>query len=88
MKTVRVLRIFGSSSTIRTLRWNSENNPDLRAAICADLDQLGLVLDPAKNASLRTEGEISAAHSKVKVFVIPANEELVVARETLRRIAA
>jgi acetate kinase len=65
-----------------------ENNPDLRAAICAGLDQLGIVLDPAKNAALRTEGEISAAGSRVKVFVIPANEELVVARETLRCISS
>lgn len=65
-----------------------ENNPGLRAAICARLDQLGLVLDPAKNAALRGEGEISAAGSRVKVFVIPANEELVVARETLRCISS
>lgn len=66
-----------------------ENNPDLRAAICARLDQLGLVIDPAKNAALRgTEGEISAARSRAKIFVIPANEELVVARETARCIAA
>jgi len=65
-----------------------ENNPDLRTAICADLAQLGVVLDPARNVALRGEGEISAAGSKVKVFVIPANEELVVARETLRCLAA
>jgi acetate kinase len=66
-----------------------ENNPDLRAAICAQLDQLGIVIDPAKNAALRgAEGEISAAHSRTKIFVIPANEELVVARETARCIAA
>ena len=66
-----------------------ENNPDLRAAILRDLGQLGLVLDPAKNEALRgAEGEISAPASRVRVFVIPANEELVVARETLRCIAA
>ena len=65
-----------------------ENNPDLRAAICAELDQLGLVLDPAKNAALKGEGEISAAGSRVKVLVIPANEELVVARETVRCISS
>jgi acetate kinase len=63
-----------------------ENNPQIRAAICAQLDQLGLVLDPARNAAVRGEGEISAAGSRVRVFVIPANEELVVARETLRCI--
>ncbi|MSU47946.1 MAG: acetate kinase [Opitutus sp.] len=66
-----------------------ENNPVLRAAICANLSGLGLELDAAKNSALRgTEGEISAAASRTKVFVIPANEELVVARETLRCIAA
>jgi acetate kinase len=66
-----------------------ENSPDLRAAILRDLEQLGIVLDPAKNDALRgAEGEISAPASRVRVFVVPANEELVVARETLRWIAA
>ena len=65
-----------------------ENSPRVRAAICADLDGLGIVLDPAANESLRSEGEISAAGSRVRVLVIPANEELVVARETMRCIAS
>jgi acetate kinase len=66
-----------------------ENTPDLRAAILRDLDQLGIVLDPARNDALHgTEGEISAPASRTKVLVIPANEELVVARETLRCLAA
>jgi len=67
-----------------------ENNPDLRAAICAGLEEFGLVIDPANNAAVirGAEGEISAADSRAKIFVIPANEELVVARETLRCIAA
>src|ERR1043166_2665159 len=62
-----------------------ENRTELRAAICADLDQLGIVLDAEKNNSTRaTEGVISAANSRVKVMVIPTNEELVVAREAKR----
>ena len=66
-----------------------ENNPQIRAAICANLSTLGIAIDDAKNNALRgTEGEISAANSCTKIFVIPANEELVVARETLRCIAA
>jgi acetate kinase len=66
-----------------------ENQTDVRAAILGGLEPLGIVLDPAANGALRgTEGEISAPSSRVKVFVIPANEELVVARETLRQIAA
>jgi acetate kinase len=62
-----------------------ENRAELRAAICADLDQLGIVLDAEKNSSTRaTEAVISTANSRVKVMVIPTNEELVVARETKR----
>ena len=62
-----------------------ENRVELRDAICANLDQLGIVLDPVKNNSTRaTEGVISTAASRVKVMVIPTNEELVVAREAKR----
>ena len=62
-----------------------ENRAELRAAICADLDQLDIVLNTEKNNSTRaTEAVISAANSRVKVLVIPTNEELVVARETKR----
>lgn len=62
-----------------------ENRAELRAAICANLDQLGIVLDAEKNAATRaTEAVISAANSRVQVLVIPTNEELVVARETKR----
>lgn len=62
-----------------------ENNPELRAAICANLEELGLKLDPAKNAALRgEEGFIHADDSKIKVMVVPTNEELVIAREAQR----
>jgi acetate kinase len=66
-----------------------EHNPDLRAAICASLPNLGILIDPAKNEAARgREAEISSAASRVRVFVVPANEELVVARETVRHLAA
>ena len=62
-----------------------ENRTDLRAAICANLHQLGIVLDASKNDSAKAqEAVISAANSRVKVLVIPTNEELVVAREVKR----
>jgi acetate kinase len=62
-----------------------ENQTGLRAAICAELDQLGIVLDPALNEKTRAvEGTISAPGSAVKLLVIPTNEELVVAREVRR----
>jgi len=63
----------------------AENRPGIRAAICHDLDQLGILLDPAANAATRaTEAVISTPGSRVKILVIPANEELVVAREARR----
>jgi acetate kinase len=62
-----------------------ENQADIRAAICANLGNLGIKLDAAKNNFTRAaEAIISAADSAVKIFVIPANEELVVAREAKR----
>jgi len=62
-----------------------ENRADIRAAICANLENLGIRIDVEKNISTRaTEAEISVPDSRVKIFVIPTNEELVVARETKR----
>ena len=62
-----------------------ENRAELRAAICANLDQLGILLDPSENAATRAkEAVISSPESRVKIMVIPTNEELVVARETKR----
>jgi acetate kinase len=66
-----------------------ENSPEIREAICAGTDGLGLRVDQGLNAAVRrSEGEISAAGSSVKLLVIPANEELIVANETLRFLAA
>ncbi len=62
-----------------------ENRADMRAAICANLENLGIKLDPVKNQGTRAvEAIISSADSQVKIFVIPTNEELVVAREAKR----
>jgi len=62
-----------------------ENRPEIRAAICARLDQLGIELDIEKNNAARAEeAVISAPTSRVKIIVIPTNEELVVAREVKR----
>lgn len=65
-----------------------ENNADLRADICAGLDAFGITLDPAKNAACRaTEAGIGAAGSPASILVIPANEELVLAREVFRKLS-
>ncbi len=62
-----------------------ENRAGIRAAICSNLDQLGIRLDAEKNASAQAgETVISADDSPAKVMIIPTNEELVVAREVKR----
>ena len=62
-----------------------ENESLIRAGLCAGLEDLGIELDSALNASTRaTETVISTPGSRVKLMVIPTNEELVVARETKR----
>ena len=66
-----------------------ENNPWLRQAVCEGLEEYGIVLDEARNESVRgVEGEISAHEGKVRVFVVPANEELVLAREVYRKVSS
>lgn len=65
-----------------------ENGAPIRAAVCEGLEAFGIKLDPELNATCRaTETEISAADSPVKVLVIPANEELVLAREVFRKLS-
>jgi acetate kinase len=67
-----------------------ENNPWLRSGVCAGLEDLGVVIDEAANAEMirGKEGRISTAESSIQVFVIPANEELVLAREVQRYMQA
>ena len=59
-----------------------ENSPRIRDQICNGLEFLGTRIDPAKNAVRGKEQEISVEGSKVKLFVIPTNEELMIARDT------
>ncbi|MDA0750687.1 MAG: acetate kinase [Verrucomicrobia bacterium] len=62
-----------------------ENQASMRTAICENLGNLGVYLDPEANESCRaTEAVISHEDSPVKIMVIPTNEELVVAREVKR----
>lgn len=65
-----------------------ENNADIRAKICENMEHLGIKLDPAKNEAAKAflgagEMEISAPDSRVKVFMIPTNEELVLVEDTV-----
>lgn len=60
-----------------------ENNGAIRKTVCDYLGYLGVVLDDAQNAKRGEDLVISSPESKVKVMVIPTNEELKIAQETL-----
>ncbi|WP_278675765.1 acetate kinase [Acidaminococcus fermentans] len=61
-----------------------ENDIHTRQQVCAGLEFLGVKLDADRNNVRGKATEISAADSKVKVFLIPTNEELAIAQDTLR----
>lgn len=61
-----------------------EHSPAVRSAICAGLEFLGVKIDPEMNAGCQGECDISAKTDGVRVLVIPTNEELAIARETVR----
>jgi len=62
-----------------------ENSPMVREKICAEMDWCGLRLDAGVNLAVTgRDGRISAAASKLDVFVIHTDEEAIIARETAR----
>ena len=64
-----------------------EQSPPVRAAICDGLEVLGVRINTEKNADCHTECDISADDKGVRVLVIPTNEELAIARETVRVVS-
>jgi acetate kinase len=58
-----------------------ENSAGVRSAVCANLEELGIVLDPTLNASAQGETFVQAATSRVQIWTVPTNEELIVARQ-------
>jgi acetate kinase len=63
-----------------------ENGVQIRTAVVGGLDDLGIVLDPAANATAKGEAKISTADSRTQIWVMPTNEELIVARQTKQHL--
>lgn len=63
-----------------------EHNPHIRAAVCEGLSGFGIELDSGRNHAVRGEGLISGDQARVKILVIPADEERIVARETFKLV--
>ncbi len=59
-----------------------ENSATIRTDVCANLDWFGIQLDPLKNANAKGEMPIHRADSRVQIWIMPTNEELIVARQT------
>ncbi len=59
-----------------------ENSVEMRQQICEGLEYMGVKMDAEKNKVRGQEVDVSAADSKVKIFVIPTNEELMIAMDT------
>ncbi len=64
-----------------------ENSPEIRSRICENMEWAGLKIDAAKNdATVAKEGLISSDDSKLLAYAIPTDEELLIARDTVRVI--
>lgn len=64
-----------------------ENNPEFREAVCRNLEELGIALDPEANRSAKGEARLSSAASRVQIWTIPTNEEIVVARQAAQLLS-
>ncbi len=60
-----------------------ENGARIRAAVCANLHELGIQLDTERNRTARGESRLESDTSRSQIWIIPTNEELIVARQTL-----
>ena len=77
---------MGGVDTIVFTAGVGENQKNRRAGLCKNLEFLGVKIDDAKNEIRGEEVELSTSDSKIKVYVIPTNEELDIARKTKKLI--
>ena len=78
----RCIELMGGVDCIVFTAGVGENSGSMRASICDGLEYLGVKLDPEKNKLRGEEVVISTPDSKVTVWVIPTNEELMIAQDT------
>ncbi|MDD4081424.1 MAG: acetate kinase [Eubacteriales bacterium] len=74
--------IMGGVDVIVFTAGIGENSPELREAVLSGMEFMGISIDREKNRVRGKETDISAENSRVKLLVIPTNEELVIARDT------
>lgn len=75
------LLLLGGAEAVVFTGGIGENSASMRTAICHNLDWFGISLDPVANAQARAESRIDAVGSRVQLWTMPTNEELIVARQ-------
>ena len=65
-----------------------ENSVRMRQAVCRDLEWFGVHLDETQNAAAKGEARIDADKSRVQLWIMPTNEEIVVARQAKELLSA
>jgi acetate kinase len=75
------LLLLGGADAIVFTGGIGENSVAMRAAVCRDLDWFGIALDSTKNATAKGEARIDGDKSRVQLWIMPTNEEIVVARQ-------
>lgn len=60
-----------------------ENGVDIRSGVCEGLEELGIQLDQQANSAAKGEAQINGPQSRTQIWIIPTNEEIIVARQTV-----
>jgi acetate kinase len=81
------LMVLGGADVIVFTGGIGENSRRVRSGVCRDMEWAGLRLDASRNESAKGEARISADDSRMEVWTVPTNEELVVARQAAELIA-
>lgn len=84
------LTVLGGADVIIFSGGIGENSQVVRSGVCRNMDWAGITLDEAKNNSLPrgSEARLSTESSKTQIWVVPTNEEIVVARQTAEALGA
>lgn len=82
--------VLGGADAIVFTGGIGENSTVIREGVCRDLEWAGISLDGSKNTSVARGSEacISAVGSKTRIWVVPTNEEIVVARQTVEAVGS
>ena len=82
------LTVLGGADAIVFTGGIGENSTRIRRDVCAGMEWAGIILDPQKNEAVKrgSESALEATGSKTAIWVVPTNEEIVVARQTAEAI--